>query len=235
MLFRFKQFVIKQEAAAMKVGTDGVLLGAWTPLYAPSRILDVGAGTGLLSLMLAQRTTNATIEAIEIDEAAYNECCENLQNSPWAERLKAYHTSFQEFLSVGKLYDLIISNPPFYTANYKAPAAARHIARSAEALPFDILLGGVSRLLASTGYFSVIIPYAEEESFIHFAAQYALYPVQGLRTQGTPDAPLKRSILLFSNTRTITPFVPQTLTIEMTRHNYTLAYKTLTKEFYLNF
>ena len=179
--------------------------------------------------------TNATIEAIEIDEAAYNECCENLQNSPWAERLKAYHTSFQEFLSVGKLYDLIISNPPFYTANYKAPAAARHIARSAEALPFDILLGGVSRLLASTGYFSVIIPYAEEESFIHLAAQYALYPVQGLRTQGTPDAPLKRSLLLFSNTRTITPFVPQTLTIEMTRHNYTLAYKTLTKEFYLNF
>lgn len=238
MLFHFKEFAVKQSASAMKVSTDGVLLGAWTPVGTGTRILDVGAGTGLLSLMLAQRTKSACIEAVEIDEAAYGECCENFWNSAWRHRLKAYFSSFQDFVSAAmtgtKGYDLIISNPPFYTANYKAPAAARHIARSAEALPFEVLLEGVSKLLVPLGYFSVIIPYAEEGYFIGLAADYGLYLQQGLHTKGSEYSAIKRSLLLFGKEAVQEPAF-DTLTIEISRGEYTSAYQSLTKDFYLKF
>ena len=123
MSFQFKQFTIEQDRCAMKVGTDAVLLGAWTPI--PKNlfsILDIGAGTGVLALMLAQRTSAQQIDAIEIDDQAYEQCVDNFENSAWGESLFCYHAGLDEFLEEmeDESYDLIISNPPFYTDEYKS-------------------------------------------------------------------------------------------------------------------
>lgn len=128
MAFQFKQFCVKQDQCAMKVGTDGVLLGAWTPLKTnPFSVLDIGAGTGLLSLMLAQRSFAEQIDALEIDESAYEQCVENFENSKWNDRLFCYHAAFDEFVAEmesEEQYDLIVSNPPFYTTSYKSEKGA---------------------------------------------------------------------------------------------------------------
>ena len=162
MIFQFKEFSVKQEHSAMKISTDGVLLGAWAPVDDAASVLDIGAGTGLLSLMIAQRCDAPLIDAVEIDEAAYIECTDNFENSPWGDRLFCYHASFEELVAeIDTLYDFIISNPPFYTADTQAPETARSTARSATALPFETLIEGVAQLLSDRGRFAVIIPYQE--------------------------------------------------------------------------
>lgn len=115
-VFKFKEFSIQQSRSAMKISTDGILLGAWTPIYHnPVNILDIGAGTGLISLMLAQRSNAEAIDAIEIDDDAYEECVENFERSPWSDRLFCYHASFLEFVAeIDDQFDLIVSNPPFF-------------------------------------------------------------------------------------------------------------------------
>ena len=119
--FKFKQFKVSQNKCAMKIGTDGVLLGAWSSIENnPFSILDIGAGTGIISLMLAQRCNAELIDAIEIDDSAYEECVENFEQSPWGDRLFCYHASLEEFVNeIEDKYDLIISNPPFYSEDYK--------------------------------------------------------------------------------------------------------------------
>jgi len=135
--FQFKQFGIQQDKAAMKVGTDGVLLGAWVSLASkPLSILDIGAGTGLIALMMAQRSDAELIDAIEINDEAYEQAVENFENSDWGDRLFCYHASLQEFSDeIDDTYDLIISNPPFYTSTYKELSKERALARHAESLP----------------------------------------------------------------------------------------------------
>ena len=230
MIFQFKEFSVKQEHSAMKISTDGVLLGAWAPIEdTAASVLDIGAGTGLLSLMIAQRSDAPLIDAVEIDEAAYIECTDNFENSPWGDRLFCYHASFEELVAeIDTLYDFIISNPPFYT---QAPETARSTARSAAALPFEILIEGVAQLLSDRGRFAVIIPYQEEASFIRLAAAQGLYPHALLRTKGTATAPLKRSLISFC--RTEQPYTSSELIIEESRGVYTPAYKALTEDFYL--
>ncbi|NCP90997.1 MAG: methyltransferase, partial [Flavobacteriales bacterium] len=144
----------------MKIGTDAVLLGAWTSLKNnPFSVLDIGAGTGVLSLMLAQRSKAQLIDAIEIDDSAYEQCVNNFENSPWSDRLFCYHASLDEFANeIEQQYDLIISNPPFYSEDYKTTNEQRDLARFSEALPFDHLLESISKLLSEDGVFSVIIP-----------------------------------------------------------------------------
>ena len=199
MIFQFKQFSVKQAQSAMKIGTDSVLLGAWTPLEQPQSILDIGAGTGLLALMLAQRSDAMTIDAMEIDESAYIECTENFEASPWGDRLFCYHASFEEFFTeMDEPYDLIISNPPFYPTDYKTPEKARNTARFSDALPPKQLLEGVNRLLAVEGKFSVILPYTESEGFITLAATFGLFPQQITHTRGNAQSELKRSMMLFA-------------------------------------
>ena len=136
-MFQFKQFSIEQDRCAMKVGTDGVLLGAWTPLINnPFSILDIGAGTGLIALMLAQRSQAEQIDAIEIDADAYEQCVENFENSPWNDRLYCYHAGLDEFVDeVEELFDVIVSNPPFYTDEFKSGDEKRDSARFEDALP----------------------------------------------------------------------------------------------------
>ena len=232
-MFKFKQFSVKQAQSAMKIGTDSVLLGAWTPLNHPQSILDIGAGTGLLALMLAQRCDALTIDAVEIDEQAYIECSENFEENPWGDRLFCYHASFEEFFTeMDESYDLIISNPPFYSTDYKTPEKARNTARFSDALPSKQLLEGVSRLLAVEGYFSVILPYSESETLITLEATFGLFPQKITHTRGNQKSELKRSMMLFAR-KPLPSYPNHIFTIEKERGVYTDEYKELTKEFYL--
>ncbi len=233
--FRFKQFRIEQDKCAMKVGTDGVLLGAWTSLeHQPFSILDIGTGTGVIALMLAQRSAAELIDALEIDEDAYEQAVENFENSDWGDRLFCYHAAFDEFVEEmqdEEKYDLIVSNPPFYSADYSSGDAKRDQARFAEALPFEELIEGVSLLLSKKGKFSVIIPYAEEEKFLYLAGDFGLFPQRITRVKGTPNSEVKRSLLEMSFLETQP--TRDELIIETTRHQYTPEYIELVKDFYL--
>lgn len=232
--FQFKQFTINQDRCAMKVGTDAVLLGAWTPIEQnPTSILDIGSGTGILSLMLAQRSHAETIDAIEIDDDAYEQCVENFEQSQWGDRLFCYHASLLEFTEeIDEKYDLIVSNPPFYSADYKSENIQRDLARFSDALPFDHLLNSVSKLLSKNGMFSVIIPYKEEETFRTLASKVNLFPRNILHVKGNPSSEIKRSLMAFSFNKI--DLKTQELIIETSRHEYTLDYINLTKDFYLN-
>ncbi|MFC5193898.1 tRNA1(Val) (adenine(37)-N6)-methyltransferase [Bizionia hallyeonensis] len=231
--FKFKEFTINQDRCAMKIGTDAVLLGAWTSIkHHPFSILDIGAGTGVLALMLAQRSAAEVIDALEIDDNAYEQCVDNFEHSVWADRLFCYHASLEEFVEeIDDQYDLIISNPPFYSEDFKTDNHQRDTARFQDAMPFNHLLASVAKLLSAAGVFSVIIPFQEEASFISLAATFQLFPNRLTRVQGNPDAEIKRSLISF--TRTEVPIEKTNIIIETGRHQYTDAYVTLTKDFYL--
>ena len=232
-IFRFKQFSLNQDRCAMKVGTDGVLLGAWASLEKhPESILDIGAGTGVIALMMAQRSPSQTIDAIELDDHAYEQCTENFESSPWGDRMFCYHAGLDEFVDEWEdTYDLIVSNPPFYSEDVSSGDKSRDQARQNQSLPFDELLEGVSRLLSPKGIFSTIIPFKEEEAFLHLAAQLNLFPQRITRVKGNPTSETKRSLLEFVFNATETKI--KALTIEIRRHEYTQEYVDLTKGFYL--
>ena len=231
--FTFKEFTVQQDRCAMKIGTDGVLLGAWASVaHNPFSILDVGAGTGVIPLMLAQRSLAETIEAIEIDDAAFEQAAENFENSPWGDRLFCYHAGFNEFVEeIDEEYDLIVSNPPFYTENYKTENKQRDLARFSDALPFEHLLHGTAKLLSESGIASFIIPFSEEIGFIALAEKVGFFPNKITRVKGTPNTEIKRSLLSFSFTKTNVD--TSELIIETSRHQYTDDYINLTKDFYL--
>lgn len=217
----------------MKIGTDAVLLGAWASIeHQPFSILDIGAGTGVLSLMLAQRSNAELIDAIEIDCDAYEQCVENFENSPWGDRLFCYHAALEEFTEeIEDTYDLIISNPPFYSDDYKTDNEQRDLARFNDAMPFDHLLKSVSMLLSKDGVFCVIIPFNEEVNFIGLASTIGLFPNRILHVKGNPSSNIKRSLLSFSFQNTTCDV--SELIIETSRHQYTADYIELTKDFYL--
>lgn len=217
----------------MKIGTDAVLLGAWTPIEHPFSILDIGAGTGIIALILAQRSGAQQIDALEIDDDAYEECVENFENSPWNDSLFCYHAAFDEFIEEmeDEQYDLIVSNPPFYTEDYFSSNEKRDTARFTEALPFTELLEGASLLLSKEGTFSVIIPYKSEEKFIEIAHSHKLFPYKITRVKGTETSEIKRSLIAF--TKEIKELKEDELIIEISRHQYTPEYISLTKDFYL--
>lgn len=231
--FKFKQFTIYQDRCAMKIGTDGVLLGAWTNISnLPKSVLDIGTGTGIIGLMLAQRCNADTIDAIEIDEDAFEQCVENFEASPWSDRLFCYHASLHEFLDeVDDKYDLIISNPPFYSEQVTSGNIARDQARQNSSLPFNLLLKGVSELLSKNGSFSIVIPFKEEKNVLKQALKFELYPIRLLRVKGHPESEVKRSLMEFHFKKT--GVLINELIIEKSRHEFTEDYINLTKDFYL--
>ena len=237
--FKFKKFTIKQDRCAMKIGTDGVLLGAWVSLKDnPRNILDIGAGTGIIALQMAQRSEDLssqnveTIDAIEMNTDAYEQCVENFEDSPWNDRLFCYHASLQEFVDeIEDKYDLIISNPPFYTDRYISKNKLRSEARSTITLPFTDLLESVSELLSENGRFAVIIPVKEEKVFTELANENHLFPKRICKVQGSTNTNPKRTLIEFSRRKEST--LLEELTIELSRHHYTREYISLVKDFYL--
>nr|WP_104735411.1 methyltransferase [Hanstruepera ponticola] len=232
--FKFKKFTINQDNCAMKIGTDGILLGSWTRLdHHPFSILDIGAGTGVLSLMMAQRSQAGMIDAIEIDDNAYEQCVDNFEQAPWSDRLFCYHASLLEFADeIEDTYDLIICNPPFYSEDYKSDNKQRDLARFQDAMPFEHLVACVSKLLSEKGVFSVIIPFKEEAGFVDLALKHKLFQNRTLHVKGNTNSDIKRSLMEFSFTKK--PLVTETLIIETSRHRYTQEYINLTNDFYLN-
>jgi tRNA1Val (adenine37-N6)-methyltransferase len=233
--FKFKQFSIEQDRCAMKIGTDGVLLGAWSSLdYQPDSILDIGAGTGLIALMLAQRSDAGLIDALEIEENAYEQAVENFERSDWGDRLFCYHAGFDEFVEEmqdEEKYDLVISNPPFYSEDYKTGDDNRDRARFADALPLTELIEGASLLLSENGHFDLVIPFSEEKKAIEIANSHKLYPLKITRVKGTESSPVKRSLVSFSFEKKETE--TDELILEISRHNYTEDFKKLVSPFYL--
>ena len=231
--FQFKEFTIYQDKTAMKVGTDGVLLGAWVDLSdQPDSILDIGTGTGLISLQLAQKCNAMTIDALEIEPNAHEQAVENFENSDWGDRLFCYHASLQEFVDeIDEKYDLIISNPPFYTDTFKSVEEKRATARHTKTLSFEELLSATTKLLSPKGSCAFIIPFHEEDTFLAYAEENQLYPQRITRVKGNIKAIFKRSLLQLSFTNTTSKM--EELAIEIKRHIYTNEYKDLVKDFYL--
>ncbi len=230
--FKFKQFTVYQEHSAMKVGTDGVLLGAWGAVGEGS-ILDIGCGSGVITLMCAQRTVNSDIDGVDIDDGAVIQSRINVEKSPWGGRVNIFNSDIDSFCP-NKKYNYILSNPPYFIESQKAPNKARTAARHTDTLPHTTLAKRVSELLADDGIFSVILPYIESNMFIVEAVNYGLYCVKRMDVRGVATKGVKRVMLQFSKEKGA--LTSDELIIENSvRGSYTQKYIDLTKDFYLKF
>ena len=228
--FAFKQFTVRHDRCAMKVGTDGVLLGAWTDLSHSRRILDIGTGTGLIALMLAQRCMDARITAIDLDSAAVEQAQENIQASPWKDRIEALQQDICTYHPNGT-FDTIVSNPPYFIDSLKCPDGQRSTARHTDTLDADRLIGKVSELLTSDGRFSIILPAEQTEDLIRVAGEKGLHPSRQTWVITRPGLSPKRIIMEFR--KIPVTLQPDELVIELERHVYSEEYIALTQEFYL--
>lgn len=233
--FQFKEFKILQDGAAMKVGTDGVLLGAWAEIREAKNILDIGTGSGLIALMLAQRSNIKTqIDAVEIDEDAFVQAKENINASPWKQKISIYNSSFQSFsLNVKHKYELIVSNPPYFTDAFKATGDARNTARHTDSLSFNDLLIGVKEVISPNGRLAIVLPVTEGEVFINQAIDKYFFMNKKIFIKPTPTKLAKRLLLEFSMGNSA--LETNELIVELSRHNYSDEYKRLCKDFYLKF
>jgi tRNA1Val (adenine37-N6)-methyltransferase len=230
--FSFKQFTIFQDKSAFKVGTDGVLLGAVADITGVRNILDIGSGTGLISIMLAQRS-DAEITAIEPDPESYIQATENVRSCRWNDRIKVEHTDLQKFNPAFGNFDLIVTNPPYFSGSLKSPDPRKSSARHNDSLTSAELLEGVVNILNDDGRFQLIMPYAEGNIFIAEANRYGLYCNNILKIKPLPSSEIRRLIMTFSRIRK-KPF-ERFLTIEHGRHQFTEDYMNLTRDFYLKF
>ena len=240
--FQFKQFTIRHDRCAMKVGTDGVLLGSWTQIgdfrfkIEDCRFLDIGTGTGLIALMLAQRCPEAQIDAIDIDAAAVEQARENIAASPWCNRITVHHYSLQEWQNIKSQitnfkYNLIVSNPPYFVNSLKNPDKQRELARHADTLPYHELFSCAASLLAEDGTFAVILPAEAEAEVIEIGKGTKLYPCHITRVSTKPGLPAKRVLMAF--TKEVCPPKEDTLTIESADSPRSTDYANLTADFYL--
>jgi tRNA1Val (adenine37-N6)-methyltransferase len=231
--FNFKQFTVFQERTAFKVGTDSVILGACIAIENAKRILDIGTGTGLIALMLAQRC-DAEIFAIEPDPESFLEASENIRQSKWSKRINIVNCQLQDYLPDGPGFDLIVTNPPYFIDSLKNPDPAKSNARHNVSLSHADILSGVCRLLKEEGKLFIILPYPEGNVFIAEAQEYGFYCNRKLKVKPNPSATIKRLVLGFSRNRT--KVSEKFLSIEKgKRHEFTEEYINLTKDFYLKF
>ena len=245
--FRFKQFTVWHDRCAMKVGTDGVLLGTWAEAIAykedasaasPAvphivrRILDIGTGSGLIALMLAQRFPNAIIDGIDIDPSAVLQAKDNFSASPFSTRLHAYSSPLQEWQPQEK-YDMIVSNPPYFSNSLLCPDGMRTKARHAESLSFAELSAHSNRLLTQAGTLSLVLPADAEKAILAEARLQHLYCVRLCRVHTTANKPAKRILVTFSHQTPATTLTPETLCLSTPNHPRSPAYSALTQDFYL--
>lgn len=229
--FSFKQFTIYQKRSAFKVGTDGVILGALAGIENVSTILDVGTGTGLIALMLAQRS-DAHITAIEPDKDSFEEACENINRTNWKERVKVLNMRLQDLDPSALKFDLIVSNPPYFKDSLLSPDARKSAARHSFSLPYDELLFCAEKLLNPCGRLEVIMPYDEGNVLIAIASGAGLYCNKIVKIRPTQTSEVRRLMISFSRERTVV--TEGFLTIERgKRFEFTQEYIDLTKEFYL--
>ncbi len=233
--FQFKQFRIIQERSAMKVGVDGVLLGAWADISGAKRILDIGTGTGLIALMMAQRKADARIDGVEIEPDAFQEAVYNAGQSPWNERIQMELCSFQEFLEKTDLkYDLIVSNPPYFTNGHKAPLENRATARHSDSLLLSDLISGAVGLMNKNSKIALVLPSESLQEITTLAVLNKIFIARLCRIKPNPIKPEFRILIELTNTECI--IQEENLMIEFEKHHeYTLEYKELTTEFYLKF
>ena len=228
-VFKFKEFSIVQTKSAMKVGTDGVLLGSWVNCQNAKKILDIGAGTGLISLMLAQRNNECNITAVEIDKETSEEANININNSKWRDRISIINTNINNFITSDK-FDFIVSNPPYFPANFSKNK--RDIARHTNLLSFQDLIRTTVKLLSSKGIFSVILPKIAEATFCKIANANKLFLIRICQVKGQKNSDVKRVLLEFSFEKS--SLDSDSLVIEESRHIYTNKYIDLCQDFYLN-
>ena len=233
--FTFKQFHIDHSRCAMKVGTDGTLLGAWATLPPHAKkILDIGTGSGLIAIMAAQRHPTAKITAIDIDKDCVMQATKNAVASPWAERIEVIETPLQEY-SPEEKFDVIISNPPYFADSMHSPDKQRTTARHTASLSFKELTDGVLRLLADDGLFAVILPTAESELLLS-ASRGRLFTWRRCEVWSTPESGARRIMLELKREPPKDLSQKEKIIIEQGgRHIYSEEYKALTADFYLNF
>ncbi|MDX2245538.1 MAG: methyltransferase [Bacteroidia bacterium] len=233
--FRFKKFTIYQDRCAMKVGTDGVLLGAWVETEGYSRILDIGTGTGLLALMVAQRNPSALIDALEVDVLAFEQAQENFSRSPWAGRLNIYHSPVQQFRPAFS-YEMIVCNPPFYTHSPAMPDSPRKMARLADNLTPEILLDNARGLLTPNGLLQVILPIKEGKKFAEYALNNGWYLKRRTLIKTKPHKPVSRQLIALSPSPLPGFVFEDELIIQYeATHDYTEEFRRLLYDFYIIF
>lgn len=230
-VFRFRQFEVWHDRCAMKVGTDGVLLGAWSAIENSRRILDIGTGSGLVALMAAQRATEARIVAVEIDEDACRQARENVGRSPFAERIEVLQGDIRNFQSE-ELFDSILCNPPFFTEDTLPDDPQRALARNSSLLRFDELIMAATRLLSTDGVFHVVLPYLLSNKFENQAFINGLKLKRKCLVRTVERKTPKRVLLSFSRSGEIC-FVPEKLILQYSDGGRSRAYADLTKDFYL--
>jgi len=228
-VFRFKQFAVLNDRTAMKVGTDGVLLGAWCPVAGARHVLDVGTGCGVIALMIAQRNHEAVITGIDIDHDAVQEATLNFERSPWSDRLTAVEGNFNDMSTSG--FDVIVSNPPFFTNGVLPAGDTRIAARHTQSLTYRQLIEGAARLLSSHGALALISPTDAEGEIIE-AATFATLPVRQVTHVIPVDGALPKRTLWLLTPRDIA-YHEDTVTIANRDGTFTQEYIELTGDFYL--
>jgi tRNA1Val (adenine37-N6)-methyltransferase len=229
--FHFKQFSISHDKSTHKVGTDGVLLGAWVNVNAASRILDIGTGSGVIALMLAQRTLADTkIDAVELQEHDARQAEVNVRNSPWPKKVAVIHAAIQDFKPQHQ-YDLIVSNPPFFSRSWLPPDENRSKARHGNELTFADLLTNIARLLTADGHFAVVLPFTEGSQFIYLAERLGFHVSRKMSFRSRQDKPIERLLIDFSQRQV--EVKTEELLLYVRDDEWTEDYRELTKEFYL--
>jgi tRNA1Val (adenine37-N6)-methyltransferase len=229
--FHFKQFRVAHDRSTHKIGTDGVLLGAWVGVEDATNMLDIGTGSGVIALMLAQRTAqHVRIDAIEIEEEDAAQAIENVKHSPWPQKINVIHSSVQKF-APGNKYDLIVSNPPYFIKSWLPPDEKRSQARHTHELTFEELLHFASHWLTDDGKLAVILPYQEGQQFMAAAQNYNLYPCKQLHFRSRQNKPVERLLTELKKQRQ--ELITEELVLHGEGEEWSEDYKKLTRDFYL--
>jgi len=234
-LFQFKQFKIHDGKSAMKIGTDGTLLGCWSDLSKAKSVLDVGSGTGVIAIMCAQKNPNVEVFALEIDQMATEDAQYNIDNSPWSDRINLSHSALQDYEPTEQ-YDHIISNPPFFEKSMKATGDARNTARHTDSLHYTDIFKFCETNLSDGGCLSVILPVENARKAIEDGVKFGLYPKRICEVKPVPHKEPHRLLVEWcKDANVITENTKLTIETGMKRHEYTPEYITLGKAFYLHF